>query len=296
MFTSIGFFGSNFAAEGGIQTIVGPYTVHTFITSSTFNVIGSKELEVFLVGAGGSGRPGYGDNLGGSAAGGGGGGGGAFIETSMSFSTGLYSINVGLPGGGYPTLSSSAQPSTIVDSTATILLSAAAGGIGGTSTSSPLPSPLGPRDGASSSGSGGGAAVDAFGTLGTPGSGGIYGNDGGTGFVADKFGGGGGGAGQSGSSGATTSEGGIGKENNWRTGTNQYYAGGGGGGRLTGINVGGLGGGGNGGFGPSFEIHTDATSGAPNTGGGGGGGWQFQDYAKSANGGSGIVIIRYLTN
>lgn len=70
-----------------------------------------------------------------------------------------------------------------------------------------------------------------------------------------------------------------------------YYAGGGGGGIRGGVEyvaLGGLGGGGNGGW--EFAA---PSGGVANTGGGGGGGGQFGAGTTGANGGSGIVKIRY---
>jgi hypothetical protein len=71
------------------------------------------------------------------------------------------------------------------------------------------------------------------------------------------------------------------------SGTLAYYAGGGGGGgsTTTAFGSGGLGGGGDGG-----NNGTAPTQGGPNTGGGGGGG---NNSRVGADGGSGIVIIRY---
>jgi hypothetical protein len=69
-----------------------------------------------------------------------------------------------------------------------------------------------------------------------------------------------------------------------------YYGGGGGGGQwINAASAGGIGGGGNGGDGEF--IH--ATPGAPNTGGGGGGNGRYQYGPGGANGGSGIVIVKY---
>lgn len=114
------------------------------------------------------------------------------------------------------------------------------------------------------SGGGGAGTANTSGANGTSG----QGNAGGNG-AGDEFGGGGGGAGFAGEIG-TSGNGGDGLEISI-TGTPTYYAGGGGGNNQ---GVGGLGGGGN-----------DAENGQANTGGGGG--------AEGANGGSGIVIIRY---
>lgn len=77
------------------------------------------------------------------------------------------------------------------------------------------------------------------------------------------------------------------------TGTNTYYAGGGGGlsssgGGLQQIAFGGLGGGGNG-TGTTGNVSYTAENGVVNTGGGAGGG------GVGTTGGSGIIIVRYLT-
>lgn len=103
-----------------------------------------------------------------------------------------------------------------------------------------------------------------------------------------ECGGGGGGSNQNGGNG-TSSNGGKGGDGVLCTiydGTNRYYGGGGGGAvakNIANYGVGGLGGGGNGAKQGSYA----GTDGAPNTGGGAGG--------NNHTGGSGIVIIRYLT-
>jgi hypothetical protein len=71
------------------------------------------------------------------------------------------------------------------------------------------------------------------------------------------------------------------------TGTSTYYAGGGGGSSETGGGTGGTGGGGNGG--KVFTVPSGRQGGLANTGGGAGGG----NTDVVANGGSGVVIIRY---
>ena len=76
------------------------------------------------------------------------------------------------------------------------------------------------------------------------------------------------------------------------SGSSIYYSGGGGGGATSfiygGGGIGGSGGGGNGGYVDYSGSPVGATDGSANTGGGGGGA-----YNTGANGGSGIVIIRY---
>jgi hypothetical protein len=81
------------------------------------------------------------------------------------------------------------------------------------------------------------------------------------------------------------------------TGASIYYAGGGGGGAYPGQTgnapywggAGGLGGGGNGGR----QYNVDISNGTSNTGGGGGGGCSYTGARPGANGGSGVVILRY---
>jgi hypothetical protein len=113
--------------------------------------------------------------------------------------------------------------------------------------------------------------------------------------------GGGGGASATGSNATGTinvgSQGGDGKQSAI-SGVLTYYAGGGGGCRSTyGTSqaaTGGQGGGGNGGY--NSEVANtplgNATAGTANTGGGGGGG-SWGDLMYGADGGSGVVILRY---
>ena len=133
-------------------------------------------------------------------------------------------------------------------------------------------------------GSGGGASFQDFlgGTATVR-----QGNNGGN-LITGQFGGSGGGAGAAGT-GATNgvaSPGGIGLASSI-SGTSTYYAGGAGAGKYDVVSAGGLGGGGAGG---RVAPATAAVAGTTNTGGGGGGGDISTD---GANGGSGIVIIRY---
>ncbi len=124
---------------------------------------------------------------------------------------------------------------------------------------------------------GGGAAVG--GTTNTA-TGGTYGYDG-----VNR---GGGGVGEAGSTDGAH-QGGDGLEN-LITGTSVFYGGGGGGNNGDTGQVGGNGGGGKG-----SDYSTDnATAGTANTGGGGGGGWAGLPNS-TANGGSGVVILRFPT-
>jgi hypothetical protein len=206
-------------------------------------------------------------------------GGGASAESSLSlaFSTN-YAVTVG--AGGVGAQSSGSNGSNSVFST---ISSTGGGGGSGGSTSAA----------GQSGGSGGGGASRT-----NPGSGGaavttpvVQGFDGGSGFNTSQSntrGGGGGGASNAGTSasGSLSGDGGDGLEVNIIGGTGNYYAGGGGGGSE--LYIAGSGGSGGGGNGAQYPDNTVAASGISNTGGGGGGG-----YLTFADGGSGVVIIRY---
>jgi hypothetical protein len=132
-----------------------------------------------------------------------------------------------------------------------------------------------------------------------------YGNSGGYGCVGDThLGGGGGGAGGVGGSvtlPSTSGAGGIGVNFSSLFGTSvgaSGWFGGGGGGCLYGTGSGGLGGTGGGGKGGQWSPNTpNGVDGTVNTGGGGGasGLTSGYGYGTGGKGGSGIVIIRYLT-
>jgi len=167
-------------------------------------------------------------------------------------------------------------------------------------------------------GSGGGGAYNS-GASGAGNNGGSgttgQGSAGGNGSTSADAGGGGGGAGAAGAnrnSGSTTGlegKGGDGLSYSI-TGTATYYAGGGGGGAWNSTGAfGGLGGGGHGGSGTLTQCQsafsdcgaTDRSgrlgiSGSANTGGGGGGSGNANNGDPAGNGGSGIVIIRFLNS
>jgi len=212
---------------------------------------------------------------GGGVAQGGGGGAGGFVLTSLALTPQSYTVFVGDGGArstGFGDPGSNGEASYINTSVAE-------GGGGGGSTFN--------RNGVNG-GSGGGASRGSS----TPGTGSAgQGNSGATGTEggsAGFSGGGGGGAGTSGNVPTILSAGtgGAGLPSSI-TGTTVYYAGGGGGGLTQGSQVGGAGGIGGGGSG-SVDSE-QAQPGTPNTGGGGGGGGSN----NAADGGSGIVIIRY---
>jgi hypothetical protein len=260
----------SYASENGTN-----YIVHTFTTvgSNSFSVTGGGNVDVLVVAGGGAGQGYY--------CGQGGGAGGLIYSNSFPVNAQSYAVTVG--AGGISSTNGNLAPNGS-NSTFGVLL--AYGGGGG--------APHG-KDG----GSGGGNAYGATQTRsqGTNG----QGNAGGLGALSDSptpnYGsGGGGGAGATGGDGTTTNggNGGIGREfpqfASFGGFPSGWFAGGGGGSTYNGgtPGSGGNGGGGNG----STGI---ASPGKPNTGGGGGGGERSGGLVKSGgDGGSGIVIVRYV--
>lgn len=245
------------AIENGIR-----YTVHTFTSSGTFDVISSNDItqvEYLVVGGGGAG----------GGFDGGGGGAGEIQSGTKTVSNQAYTVVVGAGGSGEvtpPDNSGNVEPGQ--DSSFDDIV-ALGGGRGESNNSNSN------LDG----GSGGGGQGVTSSTYKGSAIGTGFGNDGGAGSGDD--GAGGGGAGQSGEDGG--SQGGNGGDGLQFsiTGESVYYAGGGGGGGETNTS-GGLGGGGDGGqIGGNGMLHT----------GGGGGG--IDNSSTAGNGGSGIVIIRY---
>lgn len=285
-------------ATGGVVTQDATYYYHTFAGSNTFTPLQSLTCDVLVVAGGGGG--------GGANAGGGAGAGGLVEKTGISVTATGYSIVIG--GGGVGQIPISGGGTNGGDSSA-FAYTGTGGGTGGywVSTST--------RNGVSGGSGGGGGEYAGAGTVGsstqTSYSGAGFGFAGGSPYVnsADIRTGGGGGAGAiggNGVSGGNAGSGGVGRTSSLinamgaATGTGQlsggnyYYAGGGGGsqyanGSLNG--AGGYGGGGAGGTG----LTNNAVAGTVNTGGGGGGsGYQNAYDTTRVNGGSGIVIVRYL--
>ena len=265
-------------ATGGTVTSSGSYVIHTFNATDTFVPIQNiSGIECLVVAGGGAAGGGSG------VAGGGGGAGGyrtgsgisAVANTSYNITVGaggVYNSSTGVGGDG--------SSSTFSSITST---GGGGGGYGNDTTVSPG------RTGGSGGGGGGGYSFERTNSGGAGTSG--QGNNGGTGNQtnndAARAGGGGGGAGAVGGNGANTGNGGSGGNGiaNSITGTSVTYAGGGGGGGFNSsyTSPGGSGGGGSGG-------RASSTAGAANTGGGGGGVWTG---SGGANGGSGVVILRY---
>ena len=290
------------------------YKAHIFTTSGTFAVTAPGtygDTVEYLVVAGGGG--------GGQQSGGGGGAGG--LRTNLSghplagdpFPVSVQSYTVTVGAGGQGSVADPSNPSGPgsglrgADSSFGSITATGGGGGGNSSTPSALPA----MNGGSGGGSGTGPNPAGTGNLGgyTPVEGfpgGLGGTDGGPG--RNDYGGGGGGAGGAGRDAVapdplggnggpgvqvliagTAPYTGIGALNPG-PGQYQWYAGGGGGANHPAGPPadGGVGGGGNGGVGPSSS---GMTGGEQNTGGGGGATGEFA--TAGANGGSGIVIVRY---
>ena len=270
-------------AQGGIITYDNTYYYHTFGASGTFTPQQSLTADILVV-AGGGGGGGAGSS--GTDGAGGGGAGGLLGFASQSLTATGYTVTVGSGGAGVT--NSSSRGATGGDSqfgALTLVKGGGGGGSDGTTTGA-------------TGGSGGGAGYN--GTGGSPTSG--QGNSGGT--TSNNTPGGGGGAGAAGSAGATASDGGNGgvgvstySSYGLVTGTGEnvsgtvYYAGGGGGASDASAGVAGTGGYGGGGLG-MYRGSSPAASGLVNTGGGGGG--AGAGNKTSGNGGSGVVIVRYL--
>jgi hypothetical protein len=270
--------GNNYtSASGGTVTYytIGAvtYAVHSFTTTgaSTFVLNENKVCDILVIAGGGGG--------GGAGGGGGGGAGGFQYFANASLTSGSYSVTVG--AGGTGSSGANATPGTNGGNSVFGSLPPSIGG-GGAGTN------FGGSTG-SSGGSGGGTGAGNTPGNGTPGQG--YN---GANTMAESgliYGaGGGGGAGGAGIPGNNSNPGSGGPGLACSiTGNLIYYAGGGAGGlyQASPIAFGGVGGGG-----------CTGGNGLANTGGGGGGsiGNGSSQAGTAANGGSGIVIIRYVLN
>ncbi len=249
----------------GSSTITtdGLYTVVTFTGDGSFSVTGGSITVDDLVVAGGG--AGGGQNAGGGGAGG-------LIYTTSESVSGTSSITVGTGGIGTTGYSGGGNGSDSLFNGHTAI-----GGGGGGAYNG-----INGQNGGSGGGSGA-TGTHGNGTLG-------QGNNGGDGANLSPYaGGGGGGAGAVGET-VNPGIGGVGLQYSI-SGTPTYYAGGGGGGGNSGSAAGGNGGGGHG-----ENAESGGTPGTNGLGGGGGGGGETGDPNGGKDGGSGVVIIRYLTS
>ena len=286
---------SNVAFEptGGNATYTfGSYKVHAFTSNGNFvpNTAGTVDI-LIVAGGGGAGTPDRTSYNG--AWNGGGGAGGVLYTTGVSVTAQTYSIVIGAGG---------ARQANGANSTA-LGLTAIGGGRGGGTTSAGSGNV---NWNGAAGGSGGGGLGDRPGPMqggaGTAGQGnaGANGTDPG-GSPNFEQGGGGGGAGEAGDTDGI-GYGGDGRDMSAQFGTTYgesgVFGGGGAGGQGTdnssSINYGGTGGGGNSGGGYQNNSYA-SEAGTANTGGGGGAGGNATGGAGGQAGGSGIVLIRYLT-
>jgi len=281
-------------ATGGFISQTDTHWIHSFYDSGTFTPTQNLTADILVVAGGGGGG---GQMQSGEKGGGGGGGGGViyFANESLSSNTG-YSITVGAGGsgnaGGY-TRGDVGINSTFANKTSAI---GGGGGAGGSGSSGQA------QHAGSNGGSGGGGVKGGARTSSTQtgaGATAFHGNPGGVANEpAGEAGGGGGGAGAQGSDVPGNSyvggNGGIGTGaySSW-TNPPSYYAGGGGGGAA---GFGGLAGGagGEGGGGAGGAGGTNGSNGVRGTGGGGGGRGSQPSTGAGANGGGGVIIVRYL--
>ncbi len=273
-------------ASGGTEITTGGYKYHTFTQSGTLTVTAGGDYDYLMVAGGGGG---------GIDGGGGGGAGGLLQSSSILAAAGNFAVTVGAGGTGSSAYGTA--PTNGGDSVFNGITSD--GGGAGSNISMPGYVPVT----ASNGGSGGGGMLTntsqtSNGGAGISGQGNAGGN--GTAYSGQNWrGAGGGGAGTAGlnNPNGAGGNGGDGRQFlTWATATSTgantaYYAGGGGGGAEASstYGTGGLGGGGRGGSTQSGQAA--GSPGTANTGGGGGG----SDNLVGASGGSGIVIIRYLT-
>jgi hypothetical protein len=267
--------------------------------TSTLPASGPSSVEYLVVAGGGGG---------GTYVSGGGGAGGLLTTTGYTTAVGTsYTVTVGAGAAARSsTIGVGNSGSNSVFGTGTVTNSAATSG-SITSVGGGAGATGGGTAGAATtggSGGGGGSSSSTAGAAGTSGQGNSGGNS--PGAVGNYVNGGGGGASAVGVSPATSvSPGGNGGAGNtYTTGTSitglaDSYAGGGGGATSNSgtAGTGGTGGGGNGTvYNSSASVVTIGTAGTVNTGGGsGGGGVNASSSGTSLAGGSGVVIIAYLS-
>jgi hypothetical protein len=274
-------------ATGGTLYNDSLYYYHVFSSTGVFTSLQSISADILSVAGGGGGAIG------------GGGAGGLLQFSSQALTATNYTVTIGAGGTASTNLVDSASKGTNTQFGA--LTACVGGGSGGLNDNNTSPTSL--LDGGSGGGSGGSGSTTAPNGTGTSGQGNNGGNSGG--ITASPFpGGGGGGGGAVGSNApvnTTGGNGGIGATSSLinaialATGTGQYnssngnyyFAGGGGGGGngVTTFGQGGFGGGAN-------ASNVPVTNALPNMGGGGGG--YNGGLNKGSNGGSGVVIVRYL--
>jgi hypothetical protein len=281
-------------ATGGAIYQDDTYFYHVFASSGVFTPTQSLSCDTLVVAGGG----------GGGRTGGGGGAGGLRGLTSQSMTAQAYTITIGAGGAGNNVDGQQAGDGTTSSIAGSGFSTINTTGGGGASS-------YGATSGRSGGSGGGGSAGVPNSSAGAGNAGGyspVEGYAGGTGTTDSQRGGGGGGGGASQAGQSTTTgavriggNGGNGSSafSSWGfvTGTGEnvsgtyWYAGGGGAASDT-ASLRGLGGNGGGGdAGTNNTNPSNAVPGMPNTGGGGGA--NSGNYPAGANGGSGLVILRY---
>jgi hypothetical protein len=265
------------ATGGDIIETDGTYWYHAFLSSGTFTPTVGLSCDVLVVAGGGGG---------GSRSGGGGGAGGLYYTTTGVGTAQTVTVGAGGTGGSRAVNGTNGSNSVFGSLTAAV-----GGGFGGSAAAAIIAGNAG--------GSGGGGCNNGVGGTATSGQGFAGGSSNSSSFDA----GGGGGAGAvganastgSGGSGAGAGGAGVNTYSTWLnttgTGVSGFIAGGGGGGSYGSSNHG-AGGSGGGGAG----ADSAPTAGTANTGGGGGGAGNSANTNGTpvgANGGSGLVIVRY---
>jgi hypothetical protein len=295
---------STFTGDGSIGLANVIYTVESFtsvVSGCTWTVpAGVVRVDALIIGGGGGG---------GSWVGAGGGAGAMIDTTSITVTPGAsISVTVGDGGVGSVTndVSNAGYQSVGANGSNSIfnLITALGGGVGGSWN----------QAAGTGTGSGGGASGNTGSTAGNKADA-NYGNNGGSTTIDYLYGyptGGGGGAGSIGGTGTITAStrgnsgnGGTGKVSTI-TGSSVYYAAGGGGGCHGNGSYpcvpgsGGTGGGGAGDGWIASDTVANGGSGSTNTGSGGGGaGNPYRNNGSASyggKGGSGVVIVRYITN
>ena len=269
----------------GWVEVMGNFKIHTFTTTGVFEVTGSRPVKMDVLSIGG----------GGSAGGGGGGAGGMVEATQITLEPAIYDVIVG--AGGSSGVGAATRGGDTVfriqgDSNTNVGVPDAFGGGSGS-----IIGPNGSGSGGSGSGAGAGQGVAGQGFNGgspggpCPGGGGrATGGGGGAGSIGTNAGPIGGHAPCGGcSGGGPGGTGGSGRENDYRTGSDIFYAGGGAGSGQNlrpqapdGSSIPGHGGGGSG---------TGNTNGVQNKGGGGAQ-QGIPRFPGNGFGGSGIIVIR----
>jgi hypothetical protein len=259
------------------------YQVFTYTTETggagtgqslyTLTVSRNTICDVLVVGGGGGG---------GMNAGAGGGAGGLILLENTTLSTGTYTVRVGDGGNGGTTSDLNTVASNGKNSLFETNIAIGGGGGGNSGGANG-------NDGGSGGGAGNAETGNRTGGAGTAGQG-FKGGDGTVPGGGNRTGGGGGGAGAVGQNSVSSTragDGGIGRNMSSTFGTSVgqsgWFAGGGGGGVHSGTG----GTGGTGGGGSENVVGTNGT--------GGGGGASRNGSGAGRKGGSGIVIIRYLT-